>query len=265
MRHDSKLRDISQGIYRLRQINKGQTIDLVITNEDINISKLTDITYPNIYNLLEENDNKYIKNIQKIFMRQNCIGLIRLEHETILNGYNLNQETDKCDEIKDIFHNNIYVLRNQLDINKNTYKKDFDTVIINQLINYLEIFKDPSKEPELNKIKIMFREINELVTNDAVIINTNIQTEIEKEVEKVVETLVQKQYTFDFLKDNEYGFTKDYTSRVNTINDNLLAMIFDDITDNVYIKFMIKKNEIKICNQNKLHIKNNNFEYPYKY
>lgn len=54
----SKYTDVAQGIYRLRRLNQGHTINFIITdNKSNNIDNVIDL-----YKILNENQNNYVSN-----------------------------------------------------------------------------------------------------------------------------------------------------------------------------------------------------------
>ena len=71
----NRFRDIAQGIFRLRKINRGQTVDFVIND---NLSKLLPGLVPvNLVNYLVNNEITYNRNQKALFNKQNVQAIYR--------------------------------------------------------------------------------------------------------------------------------------------------------------------------------------------
>ena len=164
IRYDSKLRDISQGIFRLRKIELGQRCDIIYLSEDKH--KIMD-SHPNvnneiIYYLLKKNDDDFLNNTKKIYIKQNLIGLLRLYYEQQKNSYGISEDTDKiCMDYNKIFAYNIYLLPNLLLFNQDTYKININNYLYNILIN---IINKTKRDTIINDLEPLYDKFMQKIT-----------------------------------------------------------------------------------------------------
>ena len=86
----NRFRDIAQGIFRMRNINKGQYVDFIITN---NTNKILSANYNVIHHLLYK-ETLYHDGQMPLFMKQNMLTLYR-EYFINKNIYNLETRDTK--------------------------------------------------------------------------------------------------------------------------------------------------------------------------
>jgi hypothetical protein len=189
-RYDSRLRDIAQGIYRLRQINKGQTCKIVGLQTDFN--NYNDLSYQNVYDILLNNDTEFKKNTLNIFIRQNLYAILRTYYETTNKSYYIDktaEHADICNSLISIFADNLYLLYNVItSINIKTFKKTIDEILFEDIKTY--ILSKNSENDIYKKLNDIIRK-SSTETPSEITINTNIQTEIETQIE--MDTTVQEQ------------------------------------------------------------------------
>ena len=265
IRNDSKLRDIAQGIYRLRQINKGQTCRIVALESDFT---KTIIKYDEIYTILDNNDKKYKNNTLNLFIRQNLYGIFRTYYETINKSYNINtQDINICNSLINIFENNIYLLKNIItEINKNTFKKNIDEILLDDIKNYITNKKDDRNITQfydkLKSILILIDPHSQLLPTIATNIQVNVEQSIEQSIEESIDFLIQES-SFNSKNQPEndnYGIKtmKETINKVcNDICDIQMLKLINDNNDNNYIIDSL----FAILSQRFLYIDKFNFRY----
>jgi hypothetical protein len=139
-RYNSRLRDISQGLYRLRKIGISQKCDFIYLKNDIllieNILNLlkkpksTNITNNNIYDVLKYNDDDWIIKTKSSFIRQNLLSLLRLNYESTFNNYGIQMN---CNNYDKIFQDNIYTLPNFVKLSPESFKTNINEILLNIL------------------------------------------------------------------------------------------------------------------------------------
>ena len=132
----NRFRDIAQGIFRMRNINKGQYVDFIITN---NTNKILSANYNVIHHLLYK-ETLYHDGQMPLFMKQNMLTLYR-EYFINKNIYNLEIQDTKF-----------------LYLNKNIYRQPANIININN-----------SNDVKLNILSLFQNEIeyiNSLITDD---------------------------------------------------------------------------------------------------
>jgi hypothetical protein len=263
-RHDTRLRDLSQGIYRLRNINNGQSVKIILLETDINLIKIkkqTDkLDLDLLYDLLVENDTDFINSSKKLFIRQNLLALIRLLLEKQIKAYDLISISDMCNDINSIFKYNIYTLINYNNtITKQTFKKDIEDIILDILIKYISENEIKNKE----FINTILEKIDRNINNVIITINIEQITDIEQQIQKEI---VKQQFinNYDLLV-YSYMFTRE-----TFLDTELMLDIFNTIENNE-IFFDNNKLNNKLCNINEkkllntivgyIIIKNNNSLY----
>ncbi len=166
VRRSSRFRDISQGVFRMRNINKGQTIDIVILDSEFSGILSAD----GIYKLINDNENKYYKN-------QESYGAIELSRTLIRDNNNNKKDFYKIDMKNKIF---------------NTIKE-----FINDIQKYLN---DDTKKINIQQ---KIRDLLKLIKLDDISYEMTQQQEQQQEQQEQQEQQQQQQQETEHLQYNE--------------------------------------------------------------
>ena len=250
LRHDTRLRDLSQGIYRLRNINNGQSVKIILLETDINLIKIkkqTDKLDLNLlYDLLAENDTDFMNSTKKLFIRQNLLGLIRLLLEKQIEAYNLRSISSMCDHINSIFKYNIYTLINYNNtITKQTFKKDIEDIILDILIKYISENEIENKE----FINTILEKIDRNINNVIITINIEQITDIEQQIQKQI---IKQQ----IINNNNSVYYSYMFTRETFLDEKFMLVIFNRIENNEIFFDNNKLNNKELCNINERRVLN---------
>ena len=237
---DTNIRDFSQGIFRMRNIDDTQTIDIVIDlkmykniQDELNLKGgcnflNKDIKRSNIFNLLKKNQDMLDRDKEHVLIKQNIIGLFK---------FNLSQskqilymEPYECNSEIDLVKRNIYTLICGFGLDKNIDNNiknltiDLHTInMINCIleITSLDVFSNDIKLSTLYIIWVKLatiydsreffsrlmnlyfsfnKSINIVTTNQNINIETQTETQIQKQKLKLIVQQVNIQNPEEFTK-----------------------------------------------------------------
>jgi hypothetical protein len=226
--NNNNISDTSQGIFRLRNINIGHTIDIFICKDIKN-----DITIHELYQLLEKNNNEH-KNNLLYHGKIQCLKYIKRKDNKKLDSY---KELIFYDTIK---YSEIFI--NEHDFNKkylfnNIIYNDFNNNGIDLITTHLQI-QEQEQEQEQENIQIQMQMDLEF---------KNV-TDLDFKNNKKITT--RKSFsTLDFLKCNYNNFfthndithndiTGDYLLQFKDFQIILSLQIIDAIQNNLFFTYM---------------------------
>lgn len=109
----NRFRDVAQGIYRMRNINKGQTVDFIINN---NLNNFLQNNIVKLINYLIANESTYNLNQKPLFNKQNIQTIYRNYFENI-NVYSINVNAQTSNDEFVYLQTNIYRQPLYIDVN----------------------------------------------------------------------------------------------------------------------------------------------------
>ena len=223
----NRFRDIAQGIFRMRNINKGQYVDFIITN---NTNKILSANYNVIHHLLYK-ETLYHDGQMPLFMKQNMLTLYR-EYFINKNIYNLETRDTKF-----------------LYLTKNIYRQPANIININDSndvkLNILSLFQNEIEyintlinDDKLKGLLVKYIEdykqflskMYQSTSEQQIVQNQQLQEEEEEEKEEEKEKEVEMQMDINkyLMKQrillNQKNLTfSDYFGTYQFINDDLIA------------------------------------------
>lgn len=256
----TRYRDMAQGVFRLRKINKSQKCRVFVYNEYIS----TSISTRELLVKLKLNDKKYMDNYTKQFCMQNIIALCRQYYENHVNEYKktniYKHDQDKhsgcnfCDKkcmLPNIFDGNIYILKNMIIGNEipSIYKKSVKEIIEESIKSY---FRSRvyyiSGNIESRKLEILFYKIYLTICDLLAksrsyeqLAQTEISTMVSMEItqQTQVTTTTNVNIEINELLKKEYDFEENYDAR-NILARKPIVIKYDE----VFAKFNIYSNHI---------------------
>jgi hypothetical protein len=228
----NKFTDVSQGMYRLRKMNFGHTVDFLLTNINKQISNTKEL----LVHLIDK-DNIY-KNSSKEFAILQQIKYLRRKHLHDNKSY-----------IDKVFYNVDYIKSND-DLNRNIF---------------LEYIHENYCKNNIISINILCRNLN-YITNNLLTIQNNIEEQQEQHISEEISSNIQQQMSrnyqlFDYSKIDKVNkyFTwilDDYincekmknTFRISNFIENIdMVKLIEKIhTKNLYLSPTIFSNDFDI-------------------
>jgi hypothetical protein len=210
------------------------------------------LTYEDVYKILQLNDNNYKSNTLNLFIRQNLYGIFRTYYETTHNTYDINKKSEKdlCTTLINLFRDNVYLITNIIDeINKDTFKKNIDEILLEDIKTYILKNTDLEFYDKLDQIVKKINSQSQLLptiaTNIQINIETNIQEDIEIEIEvQEQDNIQQQQYTYiSSFKEKKYGLAT-FKNNINEISkllcDTKLKELYTHIENTNLLDCFIK-------------------------
>lgn len=237
----TRFRDASQGIFRLRQINKGQTINFCVRKSyisEISNEQIEPIEPIDILNFCINNENKYKESQKKQYSKQNILTLYRDE---IIN----------TDSVKDIIYGNkvLHYLKNCdgsislyrqpariifIDRDKIKHNTHIDDLVLIEYNSFKQLLKSRHYKNLINSYTIIE---NIKTYNASIVINREIHKNIQEDIQKTINinfTCKLKKYDeairSKFINILDYFVEKDFKS---------------DVTSKIFVELM-KYNGIQI-------------------
>ncbi len=180
----NRFRDVAQGIYRMRNINRGQTVDFIVKPNIYNLLNKTNDSSPkinivvNLLNFLISNEINYNELQKPLFNKQNILTLYRNYFES-KNMYNLNQSPTGNKFIylnSSIYEQPIYIDCHLLDCS------NYSSIKMN-LIQFSKFeFKYVSTLIENKSCKDLINQLNDEIGSD-VVDNSSSQVEVNQQTQ----------------------------------------------------------------------------------
>ncbi len=240
---NSRFRDVAQGIYRLRNINKGQYIDFCFTSVTENI-----IDKRKIVNFLFDKENNYRKGQEREFYKQNIKALFR---NYIRKHFRETKEFLIDEDICDTYANHLWEgLNKQLNLipqpestKEITY--DFFDYFMLETLELLKLGK--IKNPHLQSLTLeLVKNIKNAVKSDVEIevaqdrdeerdqelelaleIDQDIDQDLEMDIQKMIPQSKTLPYYLDFKRIEHFPF-ENYFAIDKFVGDDIHLISHDD-------------------------------------
>jgi hypothetical protein len=242
---------LAQGIFRLRNLNYGHTVDFIVTTKLKN--DMVELNRENILNYFMKKEEEYSNNMDTKLLLQNIKMLYRenlLENKKIVND-NLYEEYDDLYENNDSDDNydnyNYDSYENKEPFNP--YKEDnyISTQVSNNFNDYIDhIFKNQ------NRTEIVQNLINRLLITKQTI---NASTIVEQNVENEVDIKTER---YHYINDNKKLVPPTNMKTTVLLHNNIEYHVHKTLKDNLFIASNFSINKIlhrsSIYSENKKNI-----------
>ena len=240
---NSRFRDVAQGIYRLRNINKGQSIDFCFTSVTENI-----IDRRKIVNFLFDKENNYRKGQEREFYKQNIKALFRnyvRKHFRETNEFLLDE--DICDTYASHLWEGLNKQLNLIPQPESTKEitYDFFDYFMLETLELLKLGK--IKNPHLQSLTLeLVKKIKNAVKSDVEIevaqdrdeerdqelelaleIDQDIDQDLEMDIQKMIPESKNLPYYIDFKRIENFPF-ENYFDIDKFVGDDIHLISHDD-------------------------------------